>query len=117
MRRAKIIASIVLFCAIVGVLAAWRPWEMTREQWIRETLVELRQSPPPPGDISTHLTAKLPDGVSEVMWAGAGYMIFEDGWARFIHHTFHSSERIGDVALLRASDGSIYVSRFHFCVG
>jgi len=45
------------------------------------------------------------------------YMLFTDGWAVFVAHTFHDSERIGDVALLRASDGTLYISHFHFCVG
>jgi hypothetical protein len=50
-------------------------------------------------------------------WAGQGYLVFSNDWASFAFHTFHDSTKIGDIALLRTSDGVLYVSHFHFCIG
>ena len=50
-------------------------------------------------------------------WAGNGYILFSNGWAAFACHTFHDSTKIGDIALLRTSEGIPYESHFHFCIG
>lgn len=99
------------FALLLIVIAAglWRPWEETREDWIRKTKLELSQRPAPPADFEKTLEPG--------QWAGGGYVLFENGWAAFASHTIHYSERIGDVALLRAADGTLYESRFHFCTG
>jgi hypothetical protein len=108
MRRAIIIGIAALGIVLAGLLV-WRPWEMTPERWIRTALKELQQMPPPPADFA----ASLGDGE----WAGQRYLLFTNGWACFSYHTFHASERVGDIGLLRASDGSLYIAHFHFCVG
>jgi hypothetical protein len=50
-------------------------------------------------------------------WAKDGFLIFSNDWAAFSCHTFHDSEDIGDVALIRTSTGVFYVSYYHFCCG
>ena len=107
--RRLIIITVVALVAVSTVLLVWRPWEMTRERWIHSAMQRLREMPPPPTNLVT--------SVGEGDWAGKGYMLFSNGWACFSYHTFHESERVGDIALLRASDGSFYVCHFHFCVG
>jgi hypothetical protein len=100
----------VIALAVVAVsLVAWRPWESARERWLRAATRQLRQLPPPPASLASSL------GSAE--WAGQGYMLFTNGWACFTSQTFHSSMQVGDIGLLRSSDGSFYTCHFHFCVG
>ena len=108
MRRGLII-GIVALVTVSAALLSWQPWQMTSERWIRNSVVQLRQMPPPPAGLASSL------GQGE--WAGQGYLLFTNGWACFASTTFHSSERVGDIGLLRASDGSFYICHFHFCVG
>ncbi len=108
MRRRLIIGVIALGVAAAGLLAL-RPWESARERWIRSATRQLRQVPPPPASLGSSL------GSGE--WAGEGYILFTNGWACFRSHTFHASEEVGDIGLLRASDGSFYICHFHFCLG
>jgi len=49
-------------------------------------------------------------------WAGNGYILFSNGWAAFACHTFHDSEKIGDVALL-GHLMEFLCQPFHFCIG
>jgi hypothetical protein len=106
-RRVFIFA--LIFTATAAVTVLWRPWELTRAQWIRRAVRELREIPPPTEDFARSLAPGE--------WVGQGYVLFDKGWATFKAHTFHSSKRNGDVALLRGSDGAFYISHFHFCVG
>ena len=46
-----------------------------------------------------------------------GYLVFSNGWAAYQLHTMHGCDGGGDVALLRTSDGSLYMSHMHFCAG
>ena len=108
MRRSLIIGVVVLV-AITASLLTWRPWELTRKRWIHNAMHQLRQTTPPPANLASSL------GQGE--WAGQSYLLFTNGWACFRSHTFHSSERVGDIGMLRASDGSFYICHFHFCVG
>lgn len=108
MRRFLIIGVMIL-AAIAASLLAWWPGVLTQEKWIRHAMQQLRQTPPPPAGL-----ASSPGGGE---WAGQGYLLFTNGWACFTSHTVHSSGRVGDIGLLRASDGSFYISHFHFCVG
>ena len=81
--------------------------------WIHTTVRILQSWPPPSPEIK--LAAKGDWAVN--VGDRRGYLLFVDSWAVFAAHTLHASERIGDVALLQASDGAIYISHFHFCVG
>jgi hypothetical protein len=101
-----IIALVALLAIVAGV---WKPWSMTQAQWLAKTTQELRSCVPPPA----YLVTNLPPG----RWVAQRYLIFSNDWACFAYHTFHRSERIGDVALLRGADGSFYISRYHFCAG
>ncbi len=118
MRRALIIGLISCTAAFCFV-AVWQYWyvprrelaqsQLAREQWLLSTKASLSEAANP-----TAVTMPLPEGED---WAALDVIRFSDGWARFACHTFHDSERIGDIALLRASDGTFYISDFHFCVG
>jgi hypothetical protein len=83
--------------------------DVAQAQWLKSATQELQSRGAP----STELMHTLQPG----QWAGHGFILFTNGWASFAYHTFHDSEEIGDVALLRTSDGIFYVSHFHFCVG
>lgn len=77
--------------------------------WIKKTTQKLQDRGAP--------SAELMHTLKPGQWAGHGYLLFSNGWASFACHTIHDSEEIGDVALLRTSDGAIYISHYHFCVG
>lgn len=78
--------------------------------WLWSQVQKLQNRSAPP---STVITNK-----SELrLWAKDGYLVFSNGWAAFACHTFHDSEEIGDIALLRTTDGIFYVSHYHFCCG
>jgi hypothetical protein len=109
MKRSTWVVIGILLAASMTSLLVWRPWEMTREQWIREAKLQLRTVPPPP--------AHLANSLGPEQWARDGYLLFTNGWARMVSHTFHDSERVGDVAFLRSSDGTLFMSGFHFCTG
>jgi len=106
--KPRIIISLVLI--IVSLVAASiYSHRHAQAQWLeneRQTLVS-RGAP----------AADLVHTFRPGDWAGQGYLIFSNGWASFAFHTFHDSTKIGDVALLRTSEGVFYVSHFHFCVG
>jgi hypothetical protein len=106
--KSRIIISLALI--IVGLVAAsiYRH-KHAQAQWLenaRQTLAS-RNAP----------TADIVHTFRSGNWAGQGYLTFSNGWASFDFHTFHDSEKIGDIALLRTSDGVYYTSHFHFCVG
>ncbi len=81
----------------------------TKESWLENAIVKLQaQHTLPPEIIRSSETNA---------WADKGYLVFSNGWASFTSHSSHDSEKIGDVSLLRTSDGDYYISDFHFCLG
>ena len=110
LKRIAIWSAVALF--VGACVCAWAYRQTGQAAWIHATTSALR-------DYSGPSTSLKPVRSGEwVVNAGDhGYMLFSDGWAIFVAHTFHESERIGDVALLRTSDGGLYISHFHFCVG
>ena len=50
-------------------------------------------------------------------WVTSNHLIFSNDWATYKIHTFHESDDLGDINLLRGPDGTLYLSHFHFCVG
>lgn len=108
MRRLVIIAAVSSAIFLIG-LAVWTPATVAQARWLRKTAVELHACGPPPPEAR----ASLAPG----RWANERYLIFSNDWASFAYNTFHDSERLGDIALLRGADGSLYVSHYHFCTG
>ena len=98
---------VFLIASTIAILFCAR--RHAQAQWLKSAAQELQSRGTPPAD----LMHTLPMG----RWAGNGYILFSNGWAAFACHTFHDSEKIGDVALLRTPDGVLYVSHFHFCIG
>jgi cytochrome c1 len=83
--------------------------ERAQAQWLASACQTLTSQKPPAAELSHNFL--------EGSWAGDGYLIFSNGCAACAFHTFHESEKIGDIALLRTSDGVFFTSHFHFCVG
>ena len=79
-----------------------------QSQWLQTTIKTLEKRGSPSANL---VQAFRPDA-----WAGEGYILFSNGWAQFACHTFHDSEKIGDIAAIRTPDNIIYVSHFHFCI-
>ena len=108
-KRITIGLVVVLF---VGALGAYGFRRASQAAWVHTTTSALKGYPAPSADMKPGQ-----DGGWVVDAGDHAYMLFGDGWAVFTAHTFHDSERIGDVAIFRASDGTLYISHFHFCVG
>ena len=109
LKRIAIWSAVALFILCLG---AWAYRQTGQAAWIHGATTALRGYPAPSPDLKP-----MRDGEWVAIAGDHAYMLFTDGWAVFVAHTFHDSERIGDVALLRASDGTLYISHFHFCVG
>ena len=94
-------------------LSKWRERDSVKVQrqreWICQRIAELRQIGPPSDDSEQR--------ASYSPWITPRYLIFSNSWAAYRIHTSHSSRLIGEVALLRTSDGRIYSSKLHYCVG
>lgn len=75
--------------------------------WLWSSVQELQNRGLPPANF----TNGLPPGV----WANHGFLVFSNGWASFAYHTVHETGDVGDIALLRTSEGIFYVSHYHFC--
>ena len=105
--------GVVLLGVVAATFLAWRPWELRRERWIRSAMRQLRQAPPPPTSLAPSLSSKE----WTLDYDGQGYIFFTNGWAWFATHTVESSKRVGDIGLLRASDGSFYICHHHFSYG
>ena len=106
--KSRIIISLVLIVVCLGAASIYRH-RHAQAQWLeneRQTLAS--RAAPSAGLVQTFRPGD---------WAGQGYLVFSNGWASFAFHTFHDSEKIGDIALLRTSEGVFYTSHFHFCVG
>lgn len=91
----------------------WTEEHWTTAQWLQHAMEETQKQGAPASGLFRSFQPK--------QWAGHGYLLFSNGWAVFISHSSHDSEmcggRIGNIALLRTSDGDFYVSDFHFCMG
>ena len=117
MRSIKIVAPVLIisFLAVMLVLPAYRAHhryhgdQKAQAIWLWSSVQELQNRGSPPADFAK--------GLDPDVWVSHGFLVFSNGWASFTFHTIHDSEDIGDIALLRTSDGIFYVSYFHFCVG
>ncbi|MGC3961552.1 MAG: hypothetical protein QM813_27600 [Verrucomicrobiota bacterium] len=131
MRRELVAEGVIqLVYKPLGLLDEWRPfllyqrwWYYTKEerevilaeetwtgsQWLQHAITQLEKRGAPP----TTLTL-APDRKE---WAAKGYLLFVKGWAAFESHSSHDSARIGDIGLLRTSDGAFYTNDFHYCLG
>lgn len=83
--------------------------------WLENARKTLAGRSAPPADLIQ--TIRSTDWRGDGAWAGHGYLVFTNGWASFAFNTFHESTKIGDIALLRTSDGAYYISHYHFCMG
>ncbi len=119
MSAKHLLISIVAIGAIVGSIAVVRATlakhhaaarHKAQQQWILTTSNALRQLGPPS---ATNVAA----AASGAWIAGQHYLLFSNGWASFAWNDFHAGGTVGDIALLLSSDGGLYVSRYHFCVG
>jgi len=45
------------------------------------------------------------------------YFLFTNGWATYDLHSVHAMDGLGDLAMLRLSDGRLYFSKLHYCMG
>jgi hypothetical protein len=107
----RIAIGLAVALAICASCEAFMLWRTSQVYWIRTTVRMLRSYSPPPASKKT-----VGDGKWIVMTADREYLVFSNGWAYFAANTIHESERIGDVAILCASDGTLYISHFHFCI-
>ena len=87
-------------------------WRTSQAYWIHTTVRTLRSYPPPPASKNT-----VGDDKWVVMTAERQYLVFSNGWAYFAANTIDGPERIGAVAILCASDGTVYISHHNFDVG
>jgi hypothetical protein len=104
--KAILIVGAGLAIAVLGVCLLCRV--VQQDRWMQHSIKQLHQKEAPPASLAN----ALPEGV----WAKDGYLLFTNGWAAFTSHTFHDSLLLGDVAVLVASDGSTYLSHYHFCI-
>jgi hypothetical protein len=112
----KKIALIVVIVVIAFVFAlpaflAGRHRADRRAQavWLWSAVQKLQNLGAPSPNVTTNLDASW--------WAKDGFLVFSNGWVSFAYHTFHDSEDIGDIALLRTPEGVFFVSYYHFCLG
>jgi|ERR1039458_4977716 hypothetical protein len=105
-----VICTILL--VVYACLAAFVSWRTSEAYWIRTTVRTLRSYPPPPASSRT-----VGDGKWTVRTADRQYLIFSNGWAYFTANRIDGPERFGAVAILCASDGTVYISHHNFDVG
>jgi hypothetical protein len=103
------IAILLAFLIASSIAVLFHTHRHVQTLWLENASQTLASRGAPPADL---IRTFRPGN-----WAGNGYILFSNGWAAFACHTFHDSEKIGDVALLRTPDGVLYVSHFHFCIG
>lgn len=86
-----------------------------QRQWLLRAAQELTQAAPPaPALPSTPGTNNL----GRPPWQSLpNYLVFSNGWVGYRINTIHDDEAIGDIAVLRSSDGALYYSTQHYCVG
>ena len=105
LKRKHVIVAVVAVICIIGL----RPWTIARSIWIQVVISSMARQQSPRADC----LSALPTG----KWVLQDVLVFEKGWAAFRCCTFHRSEIIGDRAVIRTSEGKVYVSAQHFCRG
>jgi hypothetical protein len=112
----SIVRPLLVICTILLVaftcLTAFVYWRTSQKYWINATVRTLRSYPPPPAGITT-----VGDGKWIVGNSGRSYLVFSNGWAGIAINNREQSERLGDLAIMCASDGTVYISHYHFDVG
>ncbi len=131
MRRETLPEKAVRFVYMpLSIFEEWRPFEIyqrwwyhtekerdwkkaeetwTSDQWLQHAVEELQKRSTP--------SAELIQSPSRKEWADNGYLLFTNGWAAFMSHSSHDSQKIGDIGLLLTSDGVFYTNDFHYCMG
>jgi len=102
-------AIIVLIYTCLVALTYWRT---SQTYWIRTTVRMLKSYPPPPVSKTTFEDRKWMITVS-----GRTYFVFSNGWACFAAINRDESPRIGDVAILSTSEGTLYISHHNLDAG
>jgi len=110
--RKRIAIGLAIALAICACCGAFMLWRTSQTYWIRTTVRTLRSYPPPPASKKT-----VGDGKWTVITANREYLVFSNGWAYFAANTIDGPERIGAVAILYASDGTLYISHHNFDAG
>jgi len=119
MRANALSTAVPALLLVVALLLTWTwlHWDrfsaVAQRQWILQAVQELSQMLPP----SPALERNTDKSGSYTWWSRPDYLIFSNGWAAYKIHTVHDGEKVGDIAVLRASDGALYYSNEHYCVG
>ena len=114
-----IVILALLFWILSPAIFARRHHADSRAQavWLWSEVQDLQNRGTPSASLVTNIESRAWAKNGSRVWAESGFLVFSNGWASFACHTIHDSEDIGDVALLRTSDGVFYVSYYHFCMG
>jgi hypothetical protein len=108
------VAALGLVAALVYGPPAVQTWQQSarakkEREWTQKTVQQLQQASSPSPDVGR--------GTNGPYWITEDYLIFSNGWAAYKIHSIHANDGMGDIALLRGSDGVLYWSQFHFCGG
>jgi hypothetical protein len=89
-------------------VTAQRQW-----QWILQAVQDLSQAAPPslPPASGTNTSRE------NSWWGHPNYLIFSNGWAAYRINSIHDGPDVGDIAVLRTSEGAFYYSNQHYCAG
>lgn len=105
-----------LCCLVIIMIGPWvrrnlrNRTDIKRErEWIWVKARQLAEAGPP--------SAELQNGAITGRWVQQDYLLFSNGWAGYRIHTSHACDGLGNMALLRTKDGTLYLSKLHFCVG
>jgi hypothetical protein len=83
-----------------------------QRRWMVKAVQELSKVAPP------SFESKPSTNAWENTWLGhPEYLLFSNDWAAYRINTIHDIPEIGDITVLRSSDGRFYSSRMHYCVG
>ena len=115
-RRSLIFATLALG-VVAGVLVgrsplrAWRQSAQIKSEveWIQKAARQLEQVSKPPIEVT--------QGALTGRWVTGDWLIFSNGWAGYTMHSVHENDGMDDMALLRTSEGSFYLRRWHLCCG
>jgi hypothetical protein len=84
-----------------------------QRQWMLQAVQDLLQTAPP----SFPSTSGTNTSREDAWWEHPNYLIFSNSWAAYRINTIHDRPDVGDIAVLRTSDGAFYYSVQHYCVG